>query len=340
MEYTKKKGKTVKIIKAGVIFICIAMPLIFSSLALAIDNPDSDPSVSNVRANTYLIEEGDVLIYGDYNLPYASPPDDPASNAFIFRLLDTDGETELGAISPFVLFDNGYNEGVFGFYFSASDNLTWGEAYTIRISQNPALFTTPTSVDYLISLSVYSSKTTQDDNQVELTINIIAMAERLESAHTDYTLLESSVGGTVLSDPTGETYFRGAIYGLQAMAPSLFLIQILEFDRADREWTTDQFDEYEERFDDTWVGDGVDATATQFGITPQMLMGVLFVLPLCIGGIILSSMKYGKAEPGFIISAIFLTLGALMGWLPAAIFATLYQAMAIYLAYLWFYARG
>ena len=330
----------IKLVRIFIILASIVFPLAMSTLVLAIDNPDSDPSVSNIRANTYLIEEGDVLIYGDYSLPYASLPDDPASDTFIFRLLDTDGETELGAKIPFVLFDNGYNKGVFGFYFSAADNLTWNETYFIRVSQNPAHFATPTSIDYVMSLSAYSSKTTQDDNQVELAINIIAMAERLESAHTDYTLLESSVGGTVLSDPTGETYFRGAIYGIQAMAPSLFQMQILNFDTDDRDWDTDQFDQYKERFDTTWVGDDVDTTSAQFGITPQMLMGVIFVLPICIGVIILSSIKYRKAEPGFIASAIFLSLGAVMGWLPAAIFATLYQAMAIYLAYLWFYARG
>ncbi len=327
-----------KLIKVLTILGFVAIPFVFSGLALAIDDPDSDPSVSNVKVNINLITAGDIVIYGDYNIPYASIPSVPADDAFIFRLLDTDNVTELGAIVPFVLFDSGYNKGAFGFYFASG--VASGEAYTIRISQNPSQFDTPTSVDYVIPLSAYTSKSTQEDNQIELAINIIAMAQRLESYHTDYTLLESSAGGTVLSDPTGETYFRGAIYGIQAMAPALFLIQVLEFDTTERSWTTDQFDTYRERFDGTWVGTSVNATGSQFGITPQMLMGVIFALPLCLGAIILSSMKFKKAEPGFIAAAIFLILASLMGWMPTAIFAIIYQVMAIYLAYVWFYARG
>ena len=324
--------------------IALLITLILSSLlvwtlpVMAIDSPDTTPSLSYIRANTYLIEEDDVLIYGDYYLPYADLPEVTASEAFFFILLD--GDEIIGTITPFVMMDSGYNKGVFSFYFSASDNLTWGEAYIIRIAENPTHFDSPTNTDFTMASTAYTSATDQDINQTQLAINIISAAERLESYYEDYTFLDASVGGTVLSSPTGETYFRGAIYGLQAMAPGLFLVQTLDLYTTERDWDTAQFDEYGARLDATWVGATENATATQFGITPGMVLGMLFVLPLCAGSIIVSSLKFRRAEPGFVVSCLFVIMGALMGWVPAAIFATIYQCMAIYLAYVWFYARG
>lgn len=326
----------------------IVMLLSFSSMiilsqaspALAISNPDSPPIISNVKINKSLIETGDMVIYGDYDIPYASIPSVDASDTFIFRLIDTDNTTELGAIVPYVMIDYGYNKGVFGFYFSAADAPTWGQSYIIRISQNPTYFPSPISTDYVMATTAYTTKTSQEDNQTEMAINIINAAQRMQSNYPTYTFLEDSAGGTVLSSPTGETYFRGTIYGIQAMAPSLFLVQVLSQSTEDRAWTTNQSDTYEERFDSTWVGTSVNATANQFGITPQMAMGMGFILPLCLGAIVVSSMRFRRTEPGFMASFLFMFMGELMGWFPTAIFGVVLQAMSIYIAYLWFFARG
>lgn len=328
-----RKGITLGLITA-MLMILVGGPV------LALDEPDSAPDVSNIHINRYLIEEGDILIYGDYSIPYTTPPTMGADEVYSFRLMD--GEDEIAIALPYPMLDNGYNNGVFSIYLSAdvSGNITWGESYTIRISQNPTHFSSPNSWDYEIPTSAYTSLTTQKDNQVQLSINILAAARRMEEYYTDYTFLEDSAGGTVLSSPTGETYFRGAIYGIQVMAPDLFLVQILEFDTSDRVWTTAQADTYAGRFDTTWVETDVEATATQFSIGSQMLMAVIFIVPLCIGAIIVSMRKYDKPEPGLVASAVFIMTGFIMGWMPAAIFATTYQLAGIYIAYLWFYARS
>ena len=321
------------------VIMAIVATLLLPVALLAIAQPDSSPSLSNIKANRNLIEIDDRLIYGDYNIPYASPPSDfGADETYIFNLLN--GDTLLGSITPFAMLDNGYNKGVFAFYFPASVNLTWGEAYTIRIIQNPIHFDAPETFDTIISSSAYTSATSQAINQSQLTINLISAAERLEAYYTNDTFLDTAVGGTVLSSPTGETYFRGVIYGVQAMAPSLFLVQTLDLYTTDREWTTEQFDTYGERFEGNWVGTAENATANQFGVSGSMIMGMLIILPLCVGFVIVSSMKFHRAEPGFLVSALLITMGALMGWISAAAFALVYQLSAIYLAYVWFYARG
>lgn len=329
-------GKLFRVV--GVVLVPVVILLALVVPVFATNPPDSNPSVSDIKANVNLIETGDVLIYGQYNIPYADLPPDDASKTYAFSLMDTDSTTELGAVMPFPRFDSGYNEGGFGLYFSAADNLTVDQSYIIRISQNPAFFDSPQSYDYSMLLSAWTSANTSDDNQIELTLNIIALAEDLEAAH-DETLLESSVGGTVLSDPVGETYFRGAIYGLQAMAPDLFLVQSLTWDTDDKDWETTEFDSYGTRFSGTFIGTAADNTSATFGLDTPTFMGLFFALPIILGAVVVSSIKFKKAEPGYLVAALVLILVALMGWVEIALFALVYQLMAMYIGYLWFYSR-
>jgi len=324
----------------GAALVPVGILLATAAGVFATDPPTSTPTISDVKANVNLIDSGDVLIYGLYNIPYGVedlPPDD-ASKTYLIRLMGTDGTTQIGVVRPFPRFDSGYNKGVYGFYFSAADNLTTDQPYIIRISQNPAFFDSPLAYDTEMPLSAWTSANTQALNQLELTLNILSLAEDMEAAH-DATLLESSVGGTVLSDPTGETYFRGAIYGIQAMAPSLFLVQSLTWDTDDRDWETTEFDDYGTRFSGYFIGTAADNTSATFGLETPMFMGLIFALPVIVGAVVVSSIKFKKAEPGFLVSSLVLILVALMGWIDIALFALVFQMMAMYIGYLWFYSR-
>lgn len=328
------------VVKLLVVLIIAALPLlIFAMPVLAIDPPDSDPEVTSFYANVNLVEEGDVLIYGTYDIPYATTPNETADYTHVFLLLDSDAETQLGAVLPFVRYDNGYNEGAFGFYFSAADNLTTDNYYTIRIRQNPDYFESPESYDYLMPMTAWTSHDDRETNQTEVAINIINIAKDLENAH-DETLLESCAGTTVLSDPEGETYFRGVIYGIQVMAPKLFLVQVYNFETGDRAWTTEQFDEYMDRFTGTWIGTATANTSSEFGMTTPTLMAVLYGVPIMLGSVIISAIKFRRIEPAYLIAALVLILLSIMGWISKALFATIYQLLAIYISYLLFYARS
>lgn len=329
-----------QLIRILVIVIIAGLPLLLLAVpALATDPPDSDPSITTIKANINLRAEGDVLIYGAYNVPYADLPDDPADETYNFRLIDTDGTTQLGAAIPFVRFDSGYNEGAFSFYFSAADNLTTDQPYIIRISQSPAYFDSPQSYDLVMPLSAWTSQTEQADNRTELTLNIIDIAQELEEAH-DTELLESSAGGTVLSDPTGENYFRGVIYGIQSMAPDLFLVQVYSFEKGDRAWTTDQYDDYVERFEGTWMGTATENTSATFGFDAPSFMSLLYGAPIILGAVVISVIKFRRVDPAYLIAAVVIILLGVMGWISLGLFATIYQLMAIYTGYLLFYARS
>ena len=123
------------------------------------------------------------------------------------------------------------------------------------------------------------------------------------------------------------------------MAPDLFNVQVLSYNTDYRTWTTDYSDNLTNRFDGTWVGAGANATAIQFGVTDQTAMG-LWPLGLCLGFIVLSSIKWRRAEPGLVAAAVVSLMGLLMGWLAPAVFAIIYQLLAMYVGYLLFLARS
>jgi hypothetical protein len=307
--------------------------------AYATGDPDDDYYVSNVHAFRNLVEDGDMLIIGEYRLPYVTIPDEPASATYMILLLDDSG-TQVGFCVPYSYFDYGYNLGAWSMYFSADDALTWSDSYTVRIAQSPAYFTTPDVYNYEMQSSDWTASTEQVDNQDELAIAVISTAERMEAEYTDYSLIESGITGTVLYSPTGENYFRNVISGIQAMAPSLFLYQMIPYDSTTLDYSTNMSDNYTSRYDGTWVETETEATANQFGLTTTAIMALIFSLPVCLGFIIVSAKKFYKVEPGLLTSAVVVMATFMMGWLPAAIFATIYQLMGLYLAYVWFYARG
>lgn len=328
-----------RMIRVTISFICVMLYIILMALPVyAMDEPDSDPSFSNIKANVNLIEEGDVLIYGLYDIPYETIPDNDASETYILRLIDTDGTTQLGAVRvyPYSEFDNGYNDGAFSFYFAASDNLTINQQYTLRISQSPSYFATPRSWEYTMPDTAWTSSTEQTDNQAELAINIATLASKLETKY-DVTLLEDSPGGTILSSPEGATYFRGAIYGLQLMCPDMFMMQVLAFDTNARSWTTAHFDDYSTQFDDTFIGDAEDALATASDIPIDMLMFIIAGIPIIGGAIWLSKVKFGAVEPGYVIIPLMLILFVSMGWMEVALFALCNQIFIMFIGYVWFY---
>jgi len=328
-----------KIVKIVSLIVAFALSVIVPAAVLALDGtPAADPSVDNIHGFKDLVLTGDVAIFGEYNIPYTTLPSTPASSTYTIKLMDAGGN-QVGAVVPYATFDLGYNLGAFGLYFSPGA-VTFGGTYTIRISQNPVYFASPESFDYEIPALAWTTATTQADNRVKLALAVLATAERLHTQYPTYTLLESGLSGTVLYSPTGENYFRGAFYGIQAMAPSLFLYEVAPYETTSHVYTENMSANYTSRYGGTWVGPEVTATANQFGLTATAVMAMIFALPVCLGFIIVSAKKFHKTEPGFLVSALVVLTVYMMGWMPAAIFATIYQICGIYLGYVWFYARG
>lgn len=322
------------------VLLALGTTLLYTVPVLATDPPDATPTITNIHVNRKLIVDTDVLIYGDYYIRYDAPlPTEPAGDTYAIRIIENG--TEIGGVTPYsnAHFDRGYNHGVFGIYFDTE--ITWGHTYTIRLSESPAYFASPLSWDFAISPSAYTALTDKASNQSELTTNILSAAGRMEDYFTNTTMIEAAASGTVLSSPVGENYFRGAISGIQFMAPALFYIQAATtVELTPHPWTTVQFDEYAARFNGTWVGNDTAAIAVELGTEAPSLMALLLGLPLSLGAVIFSSIWLKKIEPGFIVMSLVIIVLGIMGWFPMALLATYLQLCAIYLAYVFFFSRG
>jgi hypothetical protein len=346
------KNLTWRIILVLAFTALINVPIWVPSISFAVINqPDSPPTISNPHVNRDLATTGDMLFYFNYDLPYLSAnvttSMPTADNCFVFRLMSIDGSADYGYISPYPFkTQNGYNKGIAALYFTASANLTWGAPYQIRISEIPGAFALPLDFNITIPLTAYSTKVTQADNQAELATNLYNMAQPLESEF-GVSLFQSSGSRQVLTTD-GETYFRGAITGLQAMAPAIFLIQQVPIDTTSENWTTEQFDIYEGRFQGTWVGTEMNETSEQltgtsdpssFG-SPSMVLFIIVVIPICLIFLIASAKVLKHIEPGLVGCCVVLIMAVCMGWIPKAIFASVYQVSSIWLGYVLFGARG
>lgn len=321
--------------------------LAFSALPAFADpaGPDTTPTITMIHVNQNVVLSGDMVFTGYYNIPYATLPTLTADKLFIIRLFSTDGTTELGSVTPFAYsgFKNGYNEGAFSLYFTSSLvtslGLVWDRPYILQIAENPSEFATPLIWNTTIATGDYTTLTTHADNQADLASQVFSLGSSLSATYNQSIFSTSGGSGSALTD-IGEAYFRGAIPGLQNMAPSLFVIQVDNLDYTNTAWTTNAFDAYMTRFASSWVGAAQTAVGNTFGMSGNMAMGMIFIAPLCIILLVFSGMKFRTTDPGLIGAAVILEMGAVMGWVPAALFATIFQLMAIYIGYLIFFSRG
>jgi hypothetical protein len=275
-------------------------------------DPDSQ-DIPLFYVNRSLIEAGDFLLVCQYDLAYAALPTDTADVNYTFRLIDVDGITELGQALPYPYFHKGYDEGVVSFYFTAAETtalLTWGTNYTVRISQNPAKFTTPTDYDFVVDSGAYTLLTDMDDNQLQLAERLNTIAGHLENFWS-ITLTEEQDPGTVF-DSNGEAYFRNAIIGCQAMAPLIFFVQSVDADTSTRVWGSSLSDTYKLRLagvdgiyntaDDNWIYKLSLKPAADALNIPVVLFVGLICLVACVFAIYKSNKNWQTPMPGYVAS--------------------------------------
>lgn len=320
----------------GIAVITLLGLMILAIPVLAVADPDS-VSIEEIHANRNLRETGDAHILVHYNVAYAAPPNNPIDEVFTFRLMDTDGETELGASLAYPYNDDGYGQGVVSFYFDASDALTWGQDYYIRIIGNPTQFADPPVYDFEMQSSDWTSLTGSGDNKDDLADKILEIARDLEVAWA-VTLLDQTETGTVLAS-AGEAYFRNAINGLQVLAPSVFLVQVGDPEYTARSWATTQANAYETRFQGTWVQTAIGDVADLFTVDWHMIGG-LFVMAGCIAVVALAQQRSQSVNSGLVCALAIFLCGGVMGWTPMAIVGITSIMCALYVGYWFFFSRA
>lgn len=328
------------VIRLGLALFLLGMLLaslfVSATPVLATADPDSVQFIS-VHANRHLYETGDYMLMIHYAINYGALPDDPVDETFIFRLMDTDGSTELGANIAYPFADDGYGQGIVTLYWPAAEAPAWDGLYIVRASGNPSAFANPPVYNYTMVPSDYCSETDQEGQQENMATWLLDVAMALEVAW-DASLLDLTDTGVVLST-TGESYFRYAVPGLQVLAPELFYVQVSQPDWGEQSWGTNQSANYTSRYEGTWVGDAIDDAASLFSIEPVMISGT-FILGACVAFIILSAKRFQTTLPGFIAGIALTTCGGLMGWISPAMLGVIGMMFALYIGYFLLFQRA
>lgn len=291
-----------------------ALALILFTMAVArADTPDPDeaPSLHDIRVYRHLLEDDDFLAIVPYIVTYETTPDLGIDKTFVFRLLDTDGETELGAILAYPYYDGGYGEGIVSFYFSADEAPTWDEEYFLTVTENPSAFETPQEWVFNINSPDYSVYDTQEENQQVLRDRVIIIADEL-SVIWPVTLTEESEVGTVLS-AYGEAYFRNAVKGLQTMCPALFYVQISNVDTGTRSWSYIFAQTLANTYNGTWVMSTMTGFAGLWGLDTSTAMSfAILIIAAAVTGFIIWKLR--NQGVGYLFLCLTLVYGSLNGW--------------------------
>lgn len=304
-----------KFLRIGTVLAVLLAVAAFATPAYAdMPNPDATPEVIKVNVYRNLLETGDRLYLIYANIPYETEPDLPVTQAFIWRLYAMDGTTELGSTVGYAFVNGGYGYNLYSMYFDNTSGVTWNLEYPLRLYGNPIAFDTPPTYNFAVPTSAYSTLSDTEDEQAELAARILEIATDLNAKwglSVDYSLLSEMGGSTVLS-VYGEAFFRGAIYGLQAMAPTVFCFIITDVTAGDREWELAYTENLTNQWSGTWIETAQEAGKALFSLDYD-LMSFILLLGMCVGILAANIMLTGDAWNGTIDMSVVLILGARLG---------------------------
>jgi len=136
--------------------------------------------------------------------------------------------------------------------------------------------------------------------------------------------------GTKLS-LAGEQFFRGAIYGIQSMAPNAFSYQLQAVTTDTRTWSLLYATSLESQWAGTWVQDAKDAGTALLG-TGYDLLSIILVLGMCAGLVVGNLLLTGDHWNGLIDAGVVLILTARLGMYPLVFFGLLLALCMIYIS--------
>jgi len=327
--YTKVFSRT-----ALATVIAIILSLFTAAPVLAVDPATPTTyTLDDVQAVHNIVETGDTLIAFKYTIAYSSgQPTTPANKLFHFRLMDTDGVTQLGAVEPYAYNNAGYDMGYSAFYFAVADAPTWEDALILKMVGNPQYWETPPEVNYTMTGSDYSQLSTKKENQSLMGNWIIEVCRTLE-INWSVKLLTETNQGTVFND-YGAAYGNGTIPGLQTMCPKIYSTQAQGLDLTRRTWGTDMLTTWAEQWNGTVVGDALTGLADIFNnaVSWQILTSLLcLILVVVLFG--WSQFKYSDNQSAMIAGSYILAGGTAMGLFNGVILAIITIIYAFYTGY-------
>jgi hypothetical protein len=285
-------------------------------------------------------ETGDMLFVLEYDIEYASEPDEPASDTFLVKLIDTDGTTLL--LSRSLLY---YQHNLISIYATAAQvtalGITWEGAHKIVLTANPALFGTITEgtnkVTRTLAASDYNADGTLTSKEL-LRDHCIDIAEALES-DWGVTLISTTATGTQVLNSAGTTVFLDAIPELDDALVDLFILssQVITADTtiATADYAVDS------RIDarlGTDLSNSLSGIGTFLGIGDNSSAGLWAIITIItIASIVFLST--GNSTAALILVVPVVVMMTYLGAIPEAITYVLAIFVVIYSMY-FFWLRG
>jgi len=298
----------------------LVLPLVLLALIVlaapvyAINSPDSGPFITRVDAYRHYLESDDLLVVARYNVPYATPPTEIITQAYLGRLMN--GSTVLASVLPYSYYNKGYGYGGFSMYLdAASATGLWEAALTIELRGSPTLSWTPSVPSVVTSSINWRSTASATATQALMYSHLIAYAEDL-SDYWSIALTSSTAAGTVLST-YGETYFTNVVPNLRTAVPSLFSAGVTTPTYEDIEWQKTQSEAIKGTWPFDWGG-----MSQYFGLPSsdevfRTLIG--FVIVFAISALIMA--KTNRTDFAMLAGFGLLIVLAVPGWISPIIVA-------------------
>ena len=271
-------------------------------------------------------------------------PGQSATEAFMFELLNSSGNTTYATVSL-----QDYGDRPIGIYLSASEvstlGLTVGTNYMVRIAGNPLVFASPTgnSVNATLGASDYVDQLLGVDNGIATSNNIrnymIGMANNIEDYDNPIDDYIKTVKGVRYLSTSGSSIFLEGVPNLDSMCPILFQYssETLAGDTPDSTGAYQSVMSPLNRWGQT-AANGLTNLGVYFGLNQQMAGSALLLV--LVGG--LAVFTYMKTQSG--ISVLLLIgvtpfIGAWMGLIPMAL-AFVFAILIVVLLGFFFLSRG
>ena len=318
------------------ISIALILALVILSSAVPVYAADYQ-DIYSAGAFRNVLETDDMLVVFHYDLHYDVTPSTSVNKYLHFQLLDAAGVNVLATATPYIYYNNGYDEGSGCFYFAAADAPGWGDPYIIRIKGNPEYHVAPIpAATHTLTDADYCAFVTREEIRDALGEYILGVAHSLQADWVVEMTTNSDLG-EILTSPAA-SYFQGTIEGIQYMSPQIFAVQeSAPIIPTPLHPGTDQADAYATRFDGTFIGDFM--ASGLFGIPGNVVTGMGIAI-FGLVAFVISARMFGTTIPGMIAAYAIILMGFTMGFMNAAIFGIITLLAAIYTGYIVFFRHA
>lgn len=314
------------------VLIILLISIVFPTSVYAIANPDSI-TMHTSKVFQGIFESGDLLFVASEDVAYASEPTENAEYTFSLNLLDE--SNNLIASRPL----NYYQYNVHSIYLTAAQvtslGLVYGSAYKLRVTGNPAFFSTLTENVNIDTQILASSDWNTDGTYTAkylLMLHCIDIAEALESDWSITLITTTSEGNSVLNS-TGGVVFLDAIPSLNNAIPDLFQIttSVIGVDQTSGSAVLSANSTLEKRLG-TSIANAFDGIGDFFGFGQQISAGMWIMLfALTITSIVF--LNSGNSAGAMVLTIPVIMMGTYLGAIPVGITFTVGLFIIAYMFY-------